>query len=448
MPGFGADASRLSGWVTTVSGRLPAYLTLGGAGLLAGLLLGRPEPVILAAPMLLAAAVGLALASPPRVHVTVRLDRERAVEGEEVELEVEVHALGPVARMELELQLPRGLVARADPRPPAEGGVRSGTERGFSLRAGTTRTFRRRLECRRWGGRLVGHVRLRARDPLGFFTYLDEARRPLPLRVYPRAEAIRRLLRPADTQVFAGNEVSRLKGDGIEFADIRPFAPGDRVRRINWRASARRGQLHVNEMRPERNSDVVLFLDTFSDLRDAAGTTLEMTVRGATALAGGYLQRRDRVGLVGFGGTLRWLRPEMGERQLYRVVDALIDTEVVLSYAWKGLEVIPRRTLPPKSLVVALTPLLDERTLGALIDLRGRGYDLAVLELSPLPFVPSGRRETERLAYRLWEMQREALRGRFLTLGVPVATWRRGEPLEAALWAVSAFRRDLRTVRP
>ena len=440
MPGFGADASRLTSWATTVSGRLPAYLTLGGAGLLAGLLLGRPEPVILAAPMLLAAAVGLAFARPPRVEVDVRLDRERAVEGQEVELVVEVRALRPVARLELELQLPRGLVAA---RPPA-----GRPSAGFRLPAGATRTFRRRLECRRWGGRLVGQVRLRARDPLGFFTYTEEARRPLPLRVYPGAEAIRRLVRPAETQAFAGNEVSRLKGDGIEFADLRPFVPGDRVRRINWRASARRGQLQVNEMRPERNSDVVLFLDTFSDLRDAGSTTLEMTVRGATALAEAYLQRRDRVGLVGFGGTLRWLRPEMGERQLYRLVDALIDTEVVLSYAWKGLEVIPRRTLPPKSLVVALTPLLDERTLGALFDLRGRGYDLTVLDISPLPFVAPGRRETERLAYRLWEMQREALRGRFLTLGVPVATWRRGEPLEAALWALSAFRRDLRLVRP
>jgi uncharacterized protein (DUF58 family) len=439
MPGFGADAQGLTPWATTVSGRLPAYLTLGGAGLLAGLLLGRPEPVILAAPMLLAAAVGLARARPPRVEVDVRLDRERAVEGQEVELVVEVRALRAVARLEVELQLPRGLVAA---RPSAE--RRSG---GFRLAAGATRVVRRRLECRRWGGRLVGQVRLRARDPLGFFTYTEEARRPLPLRVYPRAETIRRLVRPAETQAFAGNEVSRLKGDGIEFADLRPFVPGDRVRRINWRASARRGQLHVNEMRPERNSDVVLFLDTFSDLRDASSTTLEMTVRGATALAEAYLQRRDRVGLVGFGGTLRWLQPEMGERQLYRLVDALIDTEVVLSYAWKGLEVIPRRTLPPKSLVVALTPLLDERTLGALLDLRGRGYDLAVLELSPLPFVAPGRRETERLAYRLWEMQREALRGRFLTLGVPVATWRRGEPLEAALWVLAAFRRDLRVVR-
>jgi len=253
-----------------------------------------------------------------------------------------------------------------------------------------------------------------------------------------------------ETQSHAGNEVSPLKGDGIEFADIRPFAPGDRVRRINWRASARRNGFQVNEMHPERNADVVIFLDTFTDLRrlPEGDTSMELAVRAAAAMVDLYLRRRDRVGLIGFGGTLRWLRPAMGERQLYRLVDALIDTEVVLSYAWKGLEVIPRRTLPPKSLVVALSPLLDDRTVSALFDLRGRGYDLVVVELTPLAFVPAGRRDTEKLAYRLWGMQREALSSRFQEMGVAVTTWQPGEPLDAALAVASTFRRGARLVRP
>ncbi|HKF77774.1 MAG TPA: DUF58 domain-containing protein, partial [Candidatus Dormibacteraeota bacterium] len=324
MPGLGAGAATgltaSPDWTTTASGRLPAYLALGTAGLLAGLLLGRPEAVVLAAPLLLAAAVGLALARPPALEVAVSLDRERALEGEEVELEVRVRALRPVARLELEVTVPPGLEEVPAPR-----------QAGSALAAGTVRTYRRRLRCRRWGGRLVSQVRLRARDPLGLFVYRDEERRLLPLRVYPRPEAVRRLLRPADTQAFAGNEVSRLKGEGIEFADVRAFVPGDRVRRINWRVSARRGQLHVNEMRPERNADVVVFLDTFTELWARGAGSLERTVRGAAGLVRAYLRRRDRVGLVGFGGTLRWLHPAMGERQLYRLVDALIDTEVVVS---------------------------------------------------------------------------------------------------------------------
>jgi uncharacterized protein (DUF58 family) len=420
---------------TVVSTRLRAYLLIGLVGTLAALLLQRPEPVVIAAPFVLASAVGLALARPPRLELAIRLDRERAVEGEEAEVLVEVTALEPVARLEVEVLLPRGLRLLESEDP------------GGGLPAGASRTYRRHLRCVRWGGRLVGQVRVRARDPLGFFHYEQEGRHLLPLRVYPRAEAVRRLLRPADTQAFAGNEVSRLSGEGIEFADIRPFLPGDRVRRINWRVTARRGQLHVNEMRPERNADVVIFLDTFTDLRGDADSTLSLAVRAATALAHAYLGRRDRVGLIGFGGTLRWLRPEMGERQLYRILDALIDTEVVLSYAWKGLEVIPRQTLPPRSLVLALSPLVDERAIGALLDLRGRGHDLAVVEVSPLPFLRPGDRPADRIAHQLWRMQREALRARLLSLGVPAVGWTADQPLQSALAAADSFRREPRVAR-
>ena len=96
--------------------------------------------------------------------------------------------------------------------------------------------------------------------------------------MYPSVETLRALLVPLETQVFVGNQVSRTKGDGIEFADIRAWAPGDRTRRINWRATARRGELWVNEQSPERNTDVVLFLDTFTDAQSGGRGTLDLSV--------------------------------------------------------------------------------------------------------------------------------------------------------------------------
>ena len=190
--------------------------------------------------------------------------------------------------------------------------------------------------------------------------------------------------------MFIGNQVSRTKGDGIEFADVREWEPGDRVRRVNWRASARRGGLWVNDQHPERNTDVVLFLDTFADVHSGRRGTLDLTVRAATSLAHRYLQRKDRVGLVSFSGFLTWLLPASGTHQLYTIVDSLLQMDVVLSFATKGVDVLPPRTLPPKALVLALTPLLDPRSAAALLDLRARGYDLVVIEVSPVPFIEPG----------------------------------------------------------
>jgi len=192
---------------------------------------------------------------------------------------------------------------------------------------------------------------------------------------------------------------------------------------------------------------VIVFLDTFVQARETEESTLDVAVRAAATLADRYLGRKDRVGLVSFGGYLNWLLPGSGLVQLYRIVDSLLDTEIILSYAWKGVDVIPSRTLPPKALVIAVSPLLDERAVTTLLDLRARGFDLVVIEVSPVGFASSAEGEREELAYRLWQLKREALRARYERFGVPVVEWRQDLPLEAALAEVGAFRRQARYVR-
>ncbi|HET7095205.1 MAG TPA: hypothetical protein VFI22_17080, partial [Thermomicrobiales bacterium] len=117
------------------------------------------------------------------------------------------------------------------------------------------------------------------------------------------------------------------------------------------------------------------------------------------------------------------------------------------SYAWKELSAIPPGVLPPKALIVALTPLLDERAIDALLDLGARGVDLAIIEVSPAPFVAPASAVMDELAFRIWRLEREALRDRFTRLGVPIATWTEGEPLERALMELQACRRRPRLAR-
>jgi uncharacterized protein (DUF58 family) len=414
--------------------KLRAYAAFAAAALAAAVAFGRPELVALASPFALFLAIGLARLPAPALTVEVALDRERAVEGDELALAVRVGGGRDADRVELRPRLPSGL----EPLEPAPA--------AFPLRAGETRRLSVPLRCRRWGAYRLGGLDVRAFDAFGLVVDEGAVEPDLSLRVYPGAERLQRLLRPVETQPFAGNLVARSKGDGIEFADIRPFAPGDRVRRVNWRASARRRQLFVNESHPERNADVVLFLDSFAEARRADGGTLDRAVRAAAGLAEAYLARRDRVGLVSFGGTVRWLTPASGTTQLYRIVEALLETQVVLSYAWKKIDVLPPRTLPPQSLVIALTPLLDDRSIEALLDLRGRGFDLAIVDLAPAAFVEPGRDDGSELAVRLWRLWREALRYRYEQLGVPVVEWREGVPLAAVLEEVSSFRRHVRRI--
>jgi uncharacterized protein (DUF58 family) len=417
------------------TGKLRVYLVLAGLGLIGALALGRPELAALAAPFAVFVAVGLAVGRPVEVRAPAELQYERQLEGRLVTLWLEVSATEPVERLELLVDLDEGL----EPEEPNPIVIR--------LPRGGRRELVIPVRCRRWGTYEVGNVVWRARDGFGLLVYEGRTAGGHRLKVYPHGETVQRLLRPLETQAFAGNQVARTRGEGIEFADLRPFTTGDRVRRVNWRATARRGEPWVNETHPERNSDIVLFLDTFAEARRDDLGTLDLGVRAAASLAALYLQEKDRVGLVSFGGVLNWLTATSGTTQLYRIVDSLLDAEILLSYAWKDLDVIPPRTLPPRALVVALSPLLDERAVGALTDLRARGFDLAVIELSPYPFVPEGESQTEQLAYRLWRLRREALRTRYASLGVPIAEWREGIPMEAIVEEVRAFRRHARVVR-
>jgi uncharacterized protein (DUF58 family) len=417
------------------SPRIGGYAGLAALGLLAGLASGRVELVALAAPLALAALAGAALGRDPQVQGTLALDRERALEGDDATATIELASPAGGDRLELLLPLPGELAAGA-PNPHA-----------VRLAGGEPRTVELPIRCERWGAFRLGPVLVRGRDLLGFHSWEAELGTPQPLRVYPSVETLHTLLPPLETQVFVGNQVSRTHGDGIEFADVRQWTPGDRVRRINWRASARRGELWVNEQHPERNADVVLFLDTFAEVRVHGRGTHDLAVRAATSLAHGYLRRKDRVGLVGFGGFLSWLVPASGTVQLYRIVDSLLQTDVVHSFAARDVSILPPRSLPPKALVLALTPLLDPRSAGALLDLRARGFDLVVVEVSPVEFVRPGTDELSRLSYRLWKLSREALRARYERAGVPVVPWREGVPLDVPLEEVAAYRRFARPAR-
>jgi uncharacterized protein (DUF58 family) len=419
----------------SLSPRTPGVLALAAAGLIAGLASGRPEFVLLAIPFLIFAGVGLVMAREPRLAGEIEFERTRLLEGEEVAATVSLINGGAQA-VELELVPARTRYLTLEPadtvavRVPA----RSETQLTFSARP------------QRWGAHAAGPLVVRARDSLGLTTWEGRLGRRVHLRVFPREQRLRELVAPLRTQPFLGAHVARARGDGIEFADIRQFRVGDRVRHVNWRATARRGSLQVNQRHPEHSSDVVLLLDTFEEARDQASGTLDSAVRTAAALARAHLARRDRVGLVDFGGTLHWLEPAFGATQLYRIIDALLASDIAFSYAWRNVDSIPRRVLPPGALILAITPLLDERSIAVVTDLRTRGCDLTVIEVSPLDHTSPGPSAADVLGFELWRLQRDALRARLQALGIGVAVWEREGTLGPALEGVNAFRRSTRHV--
>jgi uncharacterized protein (DUF58 family) len=409
--------------------RVVGYTALGALGLIVGLAASEPAAVAFGAAFLLPIVYGLAAPRPLLPTSRIELSHERLLEGDAVELRLELAAEAAIDWLELEFRL------------PARARLLEGHERlVLGLGAGEVRTLRYRIHCPRWGLYRVGTLRLLGLHRLCMVSSSAERDPTQLVRVYPRIERLRRLLKPRATRLASGSRPAAASGEGIEFAEIREFRAGERVRRINWRASARRGELLVSDRLPERSSDVVLFLDSLTEASTDEESTLDLSVRAVAAFVGAYLRQRDRVGLLSFGGDLEWVLPSAGARQQYRIIDAVLSSESARLYRWRDPRLIPRRVLPPQSLIVALTPLLDWRVNRALLNLRARGYDLALIEVDPLRFVEQARAVYGDQVWRVWLLERELIRTRFLRAGVPVSRWNGDTSLAAAVEELASTR--------
>jgi uncharacterized protein (DUF58 family) len=234
-----------------------------------------------------------------------------------------------------------------------------------------------------------------------------------------------------------GTHLTRHIGPGVEYADIRPYVPGDQLRAVNWPVSARRHQLHVTQRLTDRAADVVVLIDTYQQPAGPATDATERVVRGAAQVVQTALRSGDRAGIVALGGNRpRWLGADIGQRQFYRVLDTVLG-------AGEGFEsttgtLAPHAAIPPGAIVVAFSTMLDTEFALALIDLRRRGHVvIAVDVLDSSPFEG----EQDPLVARMWALQRSSMYRDMATIGVEVLSWPADYSLEQAMGLLPDRRR-------
>jgi uncharacterized protein (DUF58 family) len=409
-----------------------SFLTLVGWALFLGVVTGRAELIVAAIPLVVALVAGQRRAATPTWQLTREVSPDRLFEGEHVTVTHTLRADAAVPLLEL-----------LEPLPPGVQLERGRNHAFFSLPAGADVRWTFRLRCTGRQHLRLGGPHLRLWGPLGLAAAETRHRALRTVAVYPHVTPIRHPPRPVRTQTFVGNYVSPAQGEGIEPGDIRPFAPGDQIRHVNWRATLRLGPLHVTRHHRERNADVVLLLDTLSAVGPESETVVDAAARGAAALAAAYLARKDRVGLIEYGGQLRWVKPGSGRAQFHRLLDTLLDAAVVFTYVSRDLDLIPPRILPPQALVVALSPLLDARFVRAATDLAARGFDLVVIAVSPVPAARAAvrRGSVADVAARLWALERRAQLDELRRHGLTIVEWDGAAPLDTALAVLRRPRR-------
>ena len=226
-------------------------------------------------------------------------------------------------------------------------------------------------------------------------------------------------------------------GEGSEFAIVRPFQPGDRLRRIHWPESLRSQVLHVTSTWADHDRHVALLLDTFEDVGDSGGidgraSSLDIAVRATAAIAEHYTRSGDRVSLVPLGARdSRRLPPAVGYRHLRRALETLTNLEPARAYPDSG--VVPRG-LTSGALVVMLSPLLSPGAFQRLAAIADSG--LNVIAIDCLPPTIGGEDPDDPYASITWRieiLQRQRRLRQVRQAGVAVVPWRGPGSLDLVL---------------
>lgn len=396
------------------TGALRRSAVLGAGGLACAVALGEPAVLVLTVPLLLLSLPALVRRPTTAPLVATSLPLASLREGEGVALDLRISGDDDVEQLTRVLSPQRLLVGR-----PHDG------------RLVTSWPTTRRLEVspRRWGGVVVSE-RVALTSAWAGFRWGPLAPAERPLSVLPVAPSYDSRAEQPRPKGLVGAHRSTQQGQGSELAGIRTFQPGDRLRRINWRVSARTGTLHTTTTRAEQDAGLLLVVDLLAEHGASGGlggstSSLDLTVRAAAALAEHAAAQGDRVALKPIGGRARQVPPGVGRRHLRRVLGTLADVRPG-SAPYDDAGRLNLR-VGAGTTVVLLSPLLADAIGTTAATLTRRGIPTVVIDTLPddvVPDLPDRDQTLVDLAWRMRRLDRREVLSALDAIGCPVVAWR------------------------
>ena len=219
--------------------------------------------------------------------------------------------------------------------PPGARIVRGSPEMVCGLRRNGTVTMRYEIALEQPSEISFEGTEVRVQSLLGLFEQKFVLPSAVSLRAYPKLLSRKMAAGEAKALAWAGSSPSRYKGGRIEFIDIRGYVPGDPLKDINWKASARLGRHLVNEWSVERGLDCIVVVDMSAENLPVIG---DWSGQGGDNLL--LLRAREhpdcvgnRVGMLILGATPIKIRPGFGSRHLRLMLDQLVLSQP--GSAWK-----------------------------------------------------------------------------------------------------------------
>lgn len=244
---------------------------------------------------------------------------------------------------------------------------------------------------------------------------------------------------------LTGTHASTRPGDGGEFRDLHPYAPGDRLRRIDWKATARRsqgfGDLYVRRTDATADATVVLVLDSHENVSErvdhwparslgtAGLTSMDVAREAAASLAVAAIGMGDRVGLIDLAAYGGMVMAGSGKRHL----DRLLRRISAIGASGVRLSRVRAPVLPGNAMVYLLSTFLDDESTFVATLWRAAGHRVIGVDVLPTPRLDGSERYT-RLAHRLLMAERRRRLADAQANGMELMRWQEhdAQPSRAA----------------
>ncbi len=208
---------------------------------------------------------------------------------------------------------------------------------------------------------------LRIVSPLGLWSRRHRLALPSDVRVYPNYSTISKLLAyEVDNRLsLTGIRLSRRRGEGIEFHQLRDYRDGDSLRAIDWKATSRTSRLIAREYQDERDQQVVFMLDAGRRMlaKDAELSHFDHTLNAMLLMCFVALRQGDATGAMTVGAERTWLPPRKGAATLNGLLNHVYRVEpqpVEIDYLSAATELAVKQRR--RSLIVMLTNVREEDT--------------------------------------------------------------------------------------
>ena len=184
---------------------------------------------------------------------------------------------------------------------------------------------------------------------------------------------------------FAGQYQSVFKGSGMNFEEVRPYAPGDEIRTIDWNVTARTGEPYIKKFNEEREVTVMILLDVSAsgNFGSVKESKREVAAEVAAVLAFSAIYNNDKVGLLLFSDQIElFMPPKKGRLHHLRLIREMFYFEpkgrkTSINGALEYLNKVMNR----KAIVFVISDFLDEHDFSRPLTITAKRHDLVALPI-------------------------------------------------------------------